>query len=311
MRSSCRWFPQVRSLAKYGILLLFLLLGTYIYTVASNYATYVNNSTRIYRKGGAGNGTENISLIDTWNDVVGTLERERAPMFYFLIDNLPWLWTGTFFVSQVVVVIRRKENFLVQALIAETLLMVFNGVLHCATILPDSNSGTRACHDPAKAIAGPWIYHPMVTFDYCGDMMWSGHTSHTFLSMILTYWTVRTFSLCKSRAFARGYWVSCIMMILFEINFLVVFRFHYSIDVLVALAMTGLIVTHGAFHYVVDLYVGLFTPADPVGATDLGRLVEGDSDDSEAGIGDHDRQWGPLRGDRDRDLDSERSLETV
>jgi len=227
-----------------GRVLLHLILLIYVgssmvaFCFASNYATYINNID--YKNK---NKNKNINILhDNFTIHIGRLDRESNNGFFILVDNLPWIVLGIYIVFQINNLLQNKLNLVPYACFVEGTSMFINSVLHCITILPDANMYSKACYDPKKSTFGMWIFMP--SLEYCGDMMWSGHTQHVILAMVLIY---KIFNDRKylNNNIKRAIFVAIIVcIIIFEMIFLVVFRLHYSIDTIISALVNGLLYTH-------------------------------------------------------------------
>jgi hypothetical protein len=74
----------------------------------------------------------------------------------------------------------RHPIMFVDAVWLEIVCVLVKAVAQAVTTLPDVNLQRSVCHDPALATPGWWMAS-RVTATFCGDMLWSGHTSHMIL----------------------------------------------------------------------------------------------------------------------------------
>ena len=70
-------------------------------------------------------------------------------------------------------VIRWSEYLSIQMI-----LFGVNALVHVATTYPDADGYQESCLEQKYHVAGSWMFG-MITTEYCGDMMWSGHTQST------------------------------------------------------------------------------------------------------------------------------------
>lgn len=253
-----------------------MVICLYLYAVMANYATYVNNNNNVYRSivhnnsanydSGTLEGNNTVymlKLIDNWNRGVGTLDRGKYYALFLIVDYLPWLVVVSYFIIQSISIWKKKSNFLIHVFFAEGVNMLLCGLLHFITVLPDAdNIGNDACFDQSRSVYGRWIFIP--TLEFCGDMMWSGHTSHLIFSLIVIYWIFEDYQYPGSTKPRNIYWTIATIVIAFEMVFLVTFQFHYSSDVIIACIFISLFLTHQRFHNFIEYYKVKFENNLPV-----------------------------------------------
>mmetsp|Transcript_88197 Transcript_88197/g.169863 ORF Transcript_88197/g.169863 Transcript_88197/m.169863 type:complete len:465 (+) Transcript_88197:72-1466(+) len=152
-----------------------------------------------------------------------------------------------------------------QVMICNTLLAFGKGVFEVMTIIPDS-IGWQYCKDRLGDEGVKWHSQPRSMGDfiwfefhkffgglkirYCADMMWSGHT------YVVTLYALGVFELCRrqTKKWKNGNRLSVLAVVALvaiiqqgvEIYYILLNRFHYSIDVAIAVVMTFLLYTNGA-----------------------------------------------------------------
>jgi len=118
------------------------------------------------------------------------------------------------------------------------------------TTLPDPYGIQQACWKPEYGEWGSWIF-TRLEFEYCGDCIYSGHFYHLMLSVVMIdkgFIETGQYSPCPTRLtfkrFQIIYWtIGCIWAMLLLLS-LVFVRFHYTVDILLALIITVLVTTH-------------------------------------------------------------------
>lgn len=95
------------------------------------------------------------------------------------LANVLLIASGCVLLCLVVFVVRDSE-FIVDALWLETCCVLIKAIAQAVTTLPDVNLQRPVCRDRQFASPGWWIVS-RVTATFCGDMLWSGHTSHMIL----------------------------------------------------------------------------------------------------------------------------------
>jgi len=143
----------------------------------------------------------------------------------------------------------RNLILIAEAAWIETIMEALSGIAMAITTLPDPYGTRSVCHVPAYGHFGSWVFSRLA-FEFCGNLIWSGHTYHTYLSLFIISRALRESpcpKLCSTKIFRIFYWTFGILWLLSLIAMLIFTRFHYSIDVFVALCMTTFVVTNRNF----------------------------------------------------------------
>lgn len=165
-----------------------------------------------------------------------------------------WLWLADIMLylaaCMVVVVLALERD---ACLTADTLwthatLLVGKGIAQVLTIVPDSNMQRPVCCSPQFSEWGWWIV-TRVHYECCGDMLYSGHTLHVMLALLvirrsmLYGYGARLFG-----SFAHS--VRVVLSLLFGMVFIITLllsRLHYTIDIVVAGVLTLILFSHDRF----------------------------------------------------------------
>ena len=221
---------------RYIFSIIFTLFAFYIFAISSNIVVHYNNANK-YRDC-------NI-LYDVWKNIfVNEIDRDTYIVYYTIIDYIPWtlIFINVFAICYQIY--KNKKNFIVRVLCAESILMIANAIAQIVTILPDPDSDKNICNNESYSVYGSWIF-TRVSSNNCGDMMWSGHTSHTIFMIILFYWILMEYEHFKQiKNFKMIYFLFGSVLILFEANSLVFLSIHYSVDIYISLLITPLFLTH-------------------------------------------------------------------
>ena len=244
MREKYKW------IIVYIIPFLYLVMCLYLCDIGSNYVAYLNNHKT------AMNRSQEKPLRDNWKIVIGSLDQSEYSNIFLIFDLLPSFTGLVLIIWQIVALVQRRANYVIHLLFGEGTLLLVNGILHTATVFPDSRDNNPYCRDPEKAVYGSWIFYPS-SIRFCGDMVWSGHTAHLLLCIIFIYWISQSYKSLNRKAFQYSYICIGLFLVLIEMNFLVIFSSHYTIDVVVAFLVVGLFLTHQKFHQYVDNYIYL------------------------------------------------------
>lgn len=97
------------------------------------------------------------------------------------IDSSPGVWCSLailFFIAQ------RNMLRLTEYTAIHMMLFVIQGFLKAFTNYPAPDGVQPSCNNPDYLVFGTWVFNNF-TVDYCGDQMFSGHTSETVIAMIL------------------------------------------------------------------------------------------------------------------------------
>lgn len=132
----------------------------------------------------------------------------------------------------------KKENYkLVSEIISvECFMLLCNGIIQMSTTLFPSDGTQQSCLDPDYSKFGYWIFIRIST-SFCGDMIWSGHTYHVIFG---TYYV---WKVTKSKTL----FIINSLIILFLSVGLILTRSHYTVDVLLSIIITPLLVTNQDF----------------------------------------------------------------
>lgn len=235
----------------YTIPLVLLFASLFMYSVSSNIVISMQNV----------NGTRLVPLKDNWRDVLDKKGVGHYDALNLLANSLPWIFILFFFIIQIYNIRMKKilGGYLIHALYAEIILMSLNSIMHVVTILPDANPNNEYCLIPYKEKIGTWIFTDF-TVNTCGDMIWSGHTAHLVLALFLIYWEIKRNEQLKM--FRFSYKIMACLTVFSEINFLVVLRHHYTVDVLLSALIVPLLMTNSYFHKFMNNYICYFCGYD-------------------------------------------------
>jgi len=150
-----------------------------------------------------------------------------------------------------------------KVLLCNALLAIGKGLLGWITVVPDS-AGWAVCRQRLGDDGVAWMKEARSTWDiftleqgaqhvghlrWCGDMMWSGHTYFTCLYALGTYeltrMSVRTLPARQQALVLGAIALVGIVQQGIEIYFVLLNRFHYTSDIVMAIAMTFLLYTSG------------------------------------------------------------------
>lgn len=137
----------------------------------------------------------------------------------------------------------KKKNYVVEMILGEIFMILLNAMFHTVTIVPDAYGRQSACRENQK-LDMSLLYK--VSTDHCGDMIWSGHVSHTFFSLILIYWCLTEW-IENIEIFRICYWIPVTLLLIAEMVLIVMIEHHYTIDVILSFVFVPLIVTHQMF----------------------------------------------------------------
>eukprot|EP00747_Dinoflagellata_sp_TGD_P020373 gnl/TRDRNA2_/TRDRNA2_127774_c0_seq1.p1 gnl/TRDRNA2_/TRDRNA2_127774_c0~~gnl/TRDRNA2_/TRDRNA2_127774_c0_seq1.p1 ORF type:complete len:434 (+),score=57.50 gnl/TRDRNA2_/TRDRNA2_127774_c0_seq1:104-1303(+) len=151
-----------------------------------------------------------------------------------------------------------------RVLICNSLLALGKGAFGCMTIMPDS-AGWGRCKERLKDTGIAWMSQEHSLWDifklemfgtedgrlrWCGDMMWSGHTYFTCLYALGVLELARdaTLNMKPSRRLLILWTIALLGMIQqgIEIYYVLLNRFHYTSDVVMAVLLTFVFYTSGA-----------------------------------------------------------------
>jgi hypothetical protein len=156
-------------------------------------------------------------------------------------------------IIQLYLALIRKKNFVIDALFAESISMLLKGILQLLTILPDSDPNNPYCNENMRH---PTYYS--INFDSCGNMIWSGHTTHLIFAL---YWIkcVIGYNSCV----VICYNIMATLIILFELLMLISLQIHYSVDVFLAVIFSFLFLTHSYRENMIEWYEDVFRDNTP------------------------------------------------
>ena len=158
-----------------------------------------------------------------------------------------------FFISVFLLLTFRSASRLriVEYIVSLTFLICMNFLLHIFTTLPDSTGLSNECTNPEHQSAGIWEWTSF-ELGFCGDQLFSAHTLHSLTALImirrsLLYdfpiktpsppWSHVSISTWIFNMLARaGFFVFCVLLIYA--------RFHYSIDLILAICLVWLVTTN-------------------------------------------------------------------
>jgi len=168
---------------------------------------------------------------------------------------------------------RRNMLLIAEAFWIEIIILAGMAISHTITTLPDPYGLQAACHDPRFAHWGTWIFSH-VSAVFCGDCIWSGHTYHLLLCLYIIYRGFQRKSPCPSFLTASHfrilYWIVGIICLLTLISSIIIIRFHYGIDIFLALLVPILVFTNRSL-----LIFGirfLYPPASKLSDEDIAML---------------------------------------
>ena len=158
----------------------------------------------------------------------------------------------------------------------QIVLFTLNAIVHVVTSYPDAGGSQSSCHDSIYNNPGSYFAYSFTTTNYCGDMMFSEHTTLTLLAIIMIRRLLNDLSvdllqktpnklLESKQSVQRDHffniksampWISlnddmepllflfrCILFIWFTLLVIgiLLIRYHYTADILVAIMFTILI----------------------------------------------------------------------
>lgn len=265
---------------------IFYLLGMFLYMVLANLVVYVsfdsiplNNPSSPGKFAGAMNATElALESSDSSNYVYrGSLYDVGFELLPDRSDR-PW-WLKKVFVDSMVTISQfiapivllffgHTKNF-----VCYVILIVINntmkGIIQIATVLPAANKGEfcwalnfgQSEIDVIRnAPFYTWFYQNWGMTHGCNDMLWSGHTSQSFFGILFVNNSLRHYGVpLHVRMLLCLYFTAYILALL-------MCRMHYTIDVLVAVVVAGLLYTHADLRFIVWSYANRLVcnpPHDP------------------------------------------------
>lgn len=224
---------------------LFVIAALVLFCWCTNLATWRHiNASDFYYGVAPEKATRTLKLPDLIMDYMDAPEGPHHQIFYNFVSYTPLVLGG---IMIIVLLWTQDMKRMAEVCFTEGFLMGMNAIAHVFTSLPDSYGRQDACHDPALKELGTWIFS-RVSSVYCGDMMWSGHTLHTFMSLVIVRRVLEDLHVAfpeKRWDVVKQVWtlVGCIWMPI-ELYGLVFTRQHYTIDVFIGLLITWLALTN-------------------------------------------------------------------
>lgn len=156
------------------------------------------------------------------------------------------------FCTILTVVWRHQHDVVLTAKIiwVEAWLLGCKGIAQALTVMPDSNPHRPVCHEPSFAEPGWWIMKRF-SVNHCGDMLYSGHTSHVVLALLLLWYCCghphAGSAFGKKPASVAFSFIMFVTLFLLYVLCMLIVRLHYSVDILVGAVLTILLFTHQDF----------------------------------------------------------------
>jgi len=150
---------------------------------------------------------------------------------------------------------KRNMVLIAEAVSIEVVMEALSGIAMAVTTLPDPYGNKEVCGNPQYAVFGSWVAKRL-SASFCGNLIWSGHTYHTYLSLFIIYRGLLQVnpSPCPNRCSIRTlriiYWIFGVIWLAALISMLIFTRFHYTVDVFVSLCLTTFVVTNRNFIHV-------------------------------------------------------------
>lgn len=214
----------------YLLSLIILIIDLYIFAILSNITTGYSKKYE-------------IRLYDPLTDIIG-LDNEEYTGLYRLTDLLPFIITIISVIINIYYAIKNTNDYIIEAIFCETITMFLKGIFQIMTILPDANPNNIHCEGET-----PKVYS--ANLDSCGNMIWSGHMTHTILGI---YWIgVIIRNMCNSRI-TKIYWLFGVIIIIFEGFMIVCMKIHYTVDVVLSVIFVPLLLTNDYFWSLCSLY---------------------------------------------------------
>jgi len=80
------------------------------------------------------------------------MDNQINDQLFTFVNILPFLFTGFYLLFQTITLIITKKEYLIEAIIAETVSMILKGLMQIVTIFPDANPNNPHCTDPVPEI---------------------------------------------------------------------------------------------------------------------------------------------------------------
>lgn len=174
-----------------------------------------------------------LSTWYTWNNqIIG------CPLHDVLFDLFPDLshWTipipNYVYLAQVVVALLafpydRKVQYFAQYIFLQCILTSVRALTVCVTILPNIHVDDYCKEDPTGFFD---VVGKIIGYGTCGDYMWSGHTACVFALFLFVH----------NHKEAYGYELVSGILFGTMILFLILLRWHYTIDIIIGTLITWL-----------------------------------------------------------------------
>ena len=173
------------------------------------------------------------NLFSPNNDVINLL--------FWLID---FLLLGAFIILGVILYVEHDIILISEIIWIESALLIGKALTQVLTIIPDSNLHRPICCNSTFKTLGWWIFG-RIHFDYCGDMLYSGHTFHIVLLILVIKRVMNSHTYSPFAHLLRKF-LSTIFLTIF-ISILLLIRIHYSVDIMLAATLTICLFSHRAF----------------------------------------------------------------
>lgn len=178
-----------------------------------------------------------LAILSTWYIWVHQLD--RPPLPDILLDFLPDLAYIEFPIVNVIVLVqyvlgivsfpdKKRIQYTAQTIIVQCLLTSIRAIIATSTTIPNLHVYPYCRERPDNFFE---VLYYMVTHGTCADYMFSGHTATSMLAWLFV------------RRHATATWYKWVVGILVDavIVFLLLQRWHYTMDILVAIIITWLI----------------------------------------------------------------------
>lgn len=209
----------------------------YLFSCSGNFATWRTNKMINDKYENISEYKKNINelrLNDIANDYVFNDIKEygRDIPFYYVVEGLTILIGAQLIIGMINLFVKNKLHLIAQIFGIEVLILFCNGIAQILTTVPDAYGLQDACINSEYSKRGLWIL-TRISSEYCGDMIWSGHTFH----IILASWYVY-------RIYPKYYVIHIFntIAVLFLMVSMVILRAHYSIDIWLSILITFLVI---------------------------------------------------------------------
>lgn len=120
-------------------------------------------------------------LKDLWFEFIPALQGDLRERWRGFTDATPIIYNV---VMLLMLFYRRDVIRLSEYISIQMIMFAVNALVHVSTTFPDSNGQQDTCKDPEYQHYGGWMFR-YITTQYCGDMLWSGHTANTLVPLII------------------------------------------------------------------------------------------------------------------------------